>query len=404
MSKERTNSVADQANNEKKDAVTTGTVDNDSGTPGSGSGNLTRGLIRFVMMILLPAIIIFYGAGKWAESLRYVTTENAYVKSNLLSISADVSGRVIQVNVRENQRVQSGEILFRLDSRDYELDLEGIRADLKNIDREFKSMKAGYSAGLKEIEELTERVAYLRREFQRAKSLAQRGVGTTVKLDEARTNLALARREVDTKRQSVRTILAKLGGSTNNSVKNYPKYQKLAANLRMAQLNLSRTIIRAPANGIVSNVKLRLGEYVKAATPIFSLIEQPEYWIEANLKETQLTHVNVGQRATLVADSYPDTIYNAQVESISPATGAEFALLPPQNASGNWVKVVQRIPVKLIVEEETGKQTLRAGMTVTVEIDTERHRTLGLILSEWLLTSSVHRYLPVAFIEWLGES
>jgi membrane fusion protein (multidrug efflux system) len=366
--------------------------------------NLLRGVIRFALMVVVPVTLVLYGATIWATSLRYVSTENAYVKSNLVAVSADVSGRVTEINVRENQPVRRGDVLFRLDPRDFRLEAASIVADLQSVEREIQAMRNEYRAGEKELEELGERIAFLEREFNRADSLAKRGVGTTARLDEARTDLALARREVSTKEQRLRTILAELGGSVDSPVEEHPKYQKLVAALEMAQLNLDRTTIAAPADGIVSNVKLRLGEYVRSGTPVFSLIEQPEYWIEANLKETQLTFVKVGHEATLVADAYPDATYKARIQSISPATGAEFALLPPQNASGNWVKVVQRVPVRLMVLEDANQPRLRAGMTVTVTIDTERERSLGLIVAEWLDDSGAGSFVPAAVTAWLRSS
>lgn len=360
-----------------------------------------RGLVRFVLMLVLPAVLLYYGATLWAESLRYVSTENAYVKANLVAVSADVSGRVIEINVKNNQVVKRGEILFRLDPRDYELQVKAALAALDQVKQDLATMRVEYSAGNKEVEELQERVAYLEREHERAQQLARRGVGTTQRLDQAQTDLQMARREVVTQVEKNRMILAELGGSLRSPVENHPKYLKALADLDIAQLNLERTTVVAPADGIVSNVTLRLGEFVDDGDPVFSLVETDETWIEANLKETQLTHVVVGQKAELVADAYPDLTYKARIESISPATGAEFALLPPQNASGNWVKVVQRVPVRLVLEEGQNLPELRAGMTVTVTIDTERDRSLGQVVYGFLDDTGIAGMLPTAATAWL---
>jgi len=363
--------------------------------------HVVRGIVRFVLMIVVPVALVIYGASLWANSLRYVSTENAYVKSNLVAISADVSGRVIEVNVKENQIVDRGAVLFRLDPRDYQFDVDARLAELDAMRHEIQSLRAEYRAGLLEVEELTERIGFLEREHGRADALAQRGVATTKQLDEAHHNLQLAQRELATKQENVRMTLAELGGRASGPIAEHPRFQKELAELDRAQLDLDRTTVLAPARGTVSNVRLRLGEYVEAGTPIFSMIELPDYWIEANLKETQLTHVQIGQRAELVADAYPDVTFQARIDSISPATGAEFALLPPQNASGNWVKVVQRVPVRLLVEEQPGQPRLRAGMTVTVTIDTERERTLGLVLADWLRDSGADAYIPDFVLGWL---
>lgn len=360
-----------------------------------------RGLVRFVLMLVLPAVLLLYGASLWAESLRYVNTENAYVKANLVAISADVTGRVIEINVKNNQIVSKGDVLFRLDPRDYELQVKAALAQLDQVKQDIGAMRVQYGAGEKQVEELQERMAYLQREHERAQQLARRGVGTTQRLDEAQTDLQMAKRQITTQVEKNRMVLAELGGRLNNPVENHPKYLKALADLDNAQLDLERTTVLAPADGIVSNVTLRLGEYVEDGTPVFSLVETAETWIEANLKETQLTHVVVGQRAQLTADAYPDITYKARIESISPATGAEFALLPPQNASGNWVKVVQRVPVRLVLEEGQDLPELRAGMTITVNIDTERERSLKQIVYGFLDDTGIVAYLPAAMTNWL---
>lgn len=365
--------------------------------------NLTRGLIRFVLMVVLPLTLVIYGASLWAQGLRYISTENAYVKANLVAVSADISGRVIEINVADNQEVRRGEVLFRIDPRDYQLAVQAKLAELDSVKTEIEAMRAEYRAGQRETEELREQVSFLEREYKRARELADRGVGTAQKLDEAQHQLSLARRTLTTKEQSNRTVLAELGGDADIPVEQHPKYQTVVAQYDRAELDQSRTTVLAPADGYVSNVNLRLGEYVRTGTPVFSMVENHEMWVEANLKETQLTHITVGQHATLVADAFPDVTYQAKVDSISPATGAEFALLPPQNASGNWVKVVQRVPTRLVVQTEPDQPRLRAGMTVSVSIDTERRRTLGKVVHDWLDGSGADAYVPDMVMNWLAD-
>ncbi len=361
-----------------------------------------QGAIRFVLMLVLPLVGILYGAGIWAESLRYISTENAYVKSHVLAVSADVSGRVVEINAYDNQAIKKGDVLFLIDPHPFQLEVNAVLAQMEDVKLEIQAKKMAYRAGLQAVEEKREAVRYMDQEHNRATELTKRGVGTTARKDAARHDLEMARKALKTRQEGNQTILAELGGNPKRPATQDPKYQKLLADYGMAQLDLERATISAPANGTASNVKLRLGEYVRAGTPVFAIVETGDIWIEANLKETQLTHVVLGQMATVIADAYPDDTYEAVVESISPATGAEFALLPPQNASGNWVKVVQRIPVRLRIVVEDGRQPLRAGMTVSVSIDSERERSLKRVIHDGLNGTAVGGFIPGGILSWLA--
>ena len=360
-----------------------------------------QGIIRFVLMLVVPIIGIIYGAGIWAESLRYITTENAYVKSHVMAVSADVSGRVVEINAFDNKAIKKGDVLFRIDPHPYQLEVDAVLAQMDDVKLEIRAKKMAYRAGLQAVEESREALRYMDQEHKRAIELTKRGVGTTARRDAALHDLEMARQQLKTRQDKNQMVLAELGGNPNRPANQDPKYIKLLSEHGMAQLDLDRTAIRAPADGTASNVRLRLGEYVTAAKPVFALVESGETWIEANLKETQLTHLELGQDATVVADAYSDDTYKAVVESISPATGAEFALLPPQNASGNWVKVVQRIPVRLRIVAEEGRKPLRAGMTVTVSIDSERKRSLKRVIYESLYNTSVGDFVPNPILYWL---
>jgi membrane fusion protein (multidrug efflux system) len=362
-----------------------------------------RGVIRFVLMLVVPIVGVFYGAGIWAESLRYITTENAYVKSHVLAVSADVSGRVVEINAQDNQVIKKGDLLFRIDPHPFQLEVNAVLAQMEDVKLTIQAKKMAYRAGLQAVEESREAVRYLDQEHNRAIELTRRGVGTTARKDAASHDLEMARQALKTRQDGNQMILAELGGNPKRPANQDPKYQKLLADYAMAQLDLDRTTISAPADGTASHVKLRLGEYVRAGTPVFAMVETGGIWIEANLKETQLTHVRLGQQATVVADAYPEDIYQAVVESISPATGAEFALLPPQNASGNWVKVVQRIPVRLRIIVEDGRRPLRAGMTVSVSIDSERERSLKRVIHDGLDGTAVGGIIPGAIVNWLAD-
>ena len=346
-----------------------------------------RPLLRFLLMVVVPLVAAVYGAIWWGESMQYVTTENAYIKADVVAISADVSGRVIEINSRENHRVSAGEVLFRIDPRPFEIEIAEAKAVLDRVRSEIESIRADYRSGLRAVRSHDERVRYLKGEYQRQQKLTKRGVGTGAKLDAARHDLEMAKRQVETAKESNRMLLAELLGAPGIKVSDHPKYLAALADLDRAELDFDRTTVVAASDGIVGNISLQLGEYVKSGAPMFSLVQIDNIWIEANLKETQLTHIETGQAVTFFVDSYPKIEWRAKIDSIAPATGAEFSLLPPQNASGNWVKVVQRIPVRISVEIVPGRPQLRAGMTATISIDTGRDRSLSIMareLADWL--------------------
>ena len=347
-----------------------------------------RPLLRLVLMVVLPLVAAIYGAICWGESMRYISTENAYVKANVVAISADVSGRVIEIDAVENERSNAGQVLFRLDPRTFEIAIASANAEMGAARGAIESIRAEYFGGVQQVDELRETVRFQEGEQERQLKLVQRGVGTKQKLDQARYDVELAKRELKTMQKRNNMWLAELGGNARIKAENHPKYLKAQAALDQAQYDFDRTNVLAPVDGLVGNIKLQIGEYVRAGQPVFSVIQTDAPWIEANLKETQLTDVEIGQKANITVDAYPDRQFAATVESLAPATGAEFSLLPAQNASGNWVKVVQRIPVRLKIERSPDLPTLRAGMTVTVDIDTMRDRSLGVMIGELL--------------EWLG--
>jgi len=361
-------------------------------------GRLVRGLLRFVLMVVLPVAACVYGAIWWGKSARYIVTENAYVKSNILAIAPEIDGKVVTVEVTENAAVRKGEPLFRINPRPFEIAVEAARQQLRAARSEIEAKRAEYRGGLEETRMAEERGRYVSREMQRQQTLLERGAATQSKLDERQHEAEMAARAIRMMGERNRKILVELGGSLELPTEQHPKVMKAQADLDKALLDLERTVVRAPADGIASNVKLQAGEYVEEAKPALTMVETGNTWIEANLKETQLTFLKVAQKAELVTDAYPDFKFKARVESLSPATGAEFALLPPQNASGNWVKVVQRLPVRLYVEPEQGLPVLRAGMTVTVSIDSERDRSLRVLVRELAQMLGIEGWLPNGFV------
>ena len=337
----------------------------------------SRTLKRTVFLIVIPLLAICVGLYLYAAGGRYVSTDNAYVKANVIIISPEVSGRVTSVLVADNQSVETDDILLQLDSSPLEIILSRARAQMAVIRTELESLRADYGETVVQAQQAEDKVTYLDKRYKRQQKLLKQGLSSEEKHDEAKHDLQVARREVQIIQQRVQRVLAQLGGSEKLPVDQHPRYLTAQTTYDQAVVDLKATTIRAPASGIVSNMKLQVGEYALAGKPIFSLIENQPIWIEANLKETQLTHILPGQQATIVADAYPDKTWESVVSSIAPATGAEFSILPPQNASGNWVKVVQRIPIKLVITDQANGPQLRAGMTVSVRIDTRRKRELS---------------------------
>ncbi|MEE2803401.1 MAG: HlyD family secretion protein [Pseudomonadota bacterium] len=334
-----------------------------------------RNFLRPALLIVVPLVALTVMLYIYVTGGRYVVTENAYVKSNVVTISSDVSGRVIAVTAEEHQSVRKGEVLFRLDAAPYEIDVHRADSEMALVATEIASLQSDFRETLIEADEARERVVFLERQLKRQGRLRKQGLGSEERYDEALYAVNAAKQQVALIEQRTKRVLAALGGDATLATERHPRYLRARATRDQAALDLARTVVLSPADGIISNMKLQSGEFVAAGKPVFSLVETATVWVEANLKETQLTHVREGQLASVVADAYPDQVWETKVANISPATGSEFALLPPQNASGNWVKVVQWVPLRLALDNSlAGRAKLRAGMTVTVRIDTARQR------------------------------
>ena len=336
-----------------------------------------RILLRSVLLVMIPLVMLCVGLYLYAAGGRYVTTENAYVKANVIIISPEISGRVTMVGIEDNQPVALDQVLLKLDARPYEIELARTRARMDVIGTELNSLRADYREAEVQTEQANEKVKHFKRRLERQKKLRNQGLGIEEQYDEAYHALQLSKKQVQINQQRVQKVLAALGGDAALPVEQHPRYLAAQSIHEQAAVDLAGTTLRAPASGVVSNMKLQVGEYAQAGKPVFSLIQDDPVWVEANLKETQLTHIHTGQLASVVADAYPDRTWETTVASIAPATGAEFSVLPPQNASGNWVKVVQRVPIRLQIDNNDPLHRLRAGMTVTVRIDTRRERQLS---------------------------
>ena len=336
--------------------------------------------MRVILLFIVPCAVIFAGLVFYARGGRFAETDNAYVKARVIAVSAEVAGRVVEVNVRDNEAVMAGAPLFRVDTAPVQLAIQRAEAQMAVVHTEVEGMRAEHRVAVAEAAEAEERIGFLERQLERQMRMKERGMSREDLYDEARSNLDTARRRVASLRERAGRVLASLGGDARLPTERHPRYLEAVAARDSARLDVARAQVFAPAAGVVSNMKLQPGEHVQRGVPVFSLVEGAAPWIEANFKETQLAHMRAGQSATVEADAYPDVRWRARVSAIAPATGAEFAVLPPQNATGNWVKVVQRVPVVLQIERDDALPPLRAGMTVTVSVDTGRERSVPGVL------------------------
>lgn len=346
-----------------------------------GTGVRTRrGLaarLRLPLMLLVPLALVLIAGYWYLTGGRYASTDDSYIEAGKVTISTDVPGRVADIEVRENQSVNKGQVLFRLDDRPFRIALERAQAQLANARLQVEGLRASYQQKLAELKQSQDTVAYQQREFERQQQLVSSHVVSQSAFDNARHNLDVARQQLAATQQQLANVLASLGGNPDIPTAQHPLVQQAQAQVDQAALDLSHTVVSAPTGGIISQVsKLQVGDYLNAATPAFSLVDTDHVWVDANFKETDLTYMRPGQEATVSVDTYPDKTFQARVDSISAGTGSEFSVLPAQNASGNWVKVVQRIPVRLLIENPDKDHPLRAGMSVTVEVDTGHQRPL----------------------------
>jgi membrane fusion protein, multidrug efflux system len=351
----------------------------------AGARRSLRQRLRLPLMLAGP-IVVLLGAAYWyLTGGRYVSTDDAYVQAARVQISTDVSGRVVAIDVKDNEKVNTGQMLFRLDPRPFQIAVDEAKAQLATVRYQIHALKATYHQKRADARAAEATVDYQQHEFERQQRLLASGTASQQQFDQARQAYETGRAQFASKQQDVAVALANIGGDPDIPLEQHPMVQHAQAALDRAELNLSYTEIRAPENGIVTKVdQLQVGNYVTASTPLFSLMSTDRVWVEANFKETELTHMRSGQQATVEIDTYPDVTFSAKVESLSPGTGLTFSLLPAENATGNWVKVVQRLPVRFHLERLDPNSPLHAGLSATVEVDT-RYRRPWLDRAEGLL-------------------
>jgi len=336
--------------------------------------------MKQLTLVGVPVLVLIGALIAWLQGGRHITTENAFVKADITQIASEVTGRIAEVRIQDHSAVAAGEVLLRLDRAGYQLALDKADAEIDSARAAVEQLKASLHEIRAEARESENKLSYLQTQARRQRELSGRGVASAAKVEQTNSEEQEGEDRLAVLHQRIARVEAALGGKPDRPTDQFAAVREKIALRDRAALDLAYTEIKAPKAGVVVNFRLQLGEQVKAQTPLFALVTDRRPWLEANFKETDLTHVKVGQKAKVVLDMHPDVSWDAEVESISPATGAEFAILPAQNASGNWVKVVQRLPVRLRLIEQPGEPQLRAGMTAYVNIDTRRTRSLTSLL------------------------
>ena len=334
-----------------------------------------RGLrerLRLPLMIGVPLIAGAVALYFYLANVGYESTDDAYLRAAQVSISPNVSGRVIEVDVQDNQPVRQGETLIRIDERPFRIAVEDAQARVANAKLQIESLKATYWQRMADLRSAQSTLEYQKHEYERQAHLLASGISPQSLVEKTLDARNQAQQNMISDQQQINSTLASLGGDPNIPADRHPTVQEARAQLDRALLNLSYTTISAPIDGIVTRVEeLQAGDYINAAAPAFVLISTHDIWVEANFKEVQLTHMLPGQSATVRIDAYPGRAIRAKVISISPGTGSQFSLLPPENATGNWVKVVQRLPVRLRLEDSVPVQS---GLSAWVTVDTNHGR------------------------------
>ena len=340
--------------------------------------------LRLTLMIGGTAAVFLISAFFWITGGRYVSTDNAYVRASKLMVSTDISGIVSSVNVKEGQSVKIGDVLFQVDPKPFGIALASAKAQLALTALNIEAMKQDYQRILSDISSQQAQVDLAESNYDRSAALVKTGSASKANYDQTRFAFEAGKKQLQALNDQAKVQLARLGGKPDIRPSEHPQYLQMKAQVDEAQRQLDHTTVRAPFNGTVTQVAaLQPGTFLVSQTAALTntgavgLISSDDLWVEANMKETDLTWVKIGNPVSLWIDTYPGRSWSGTVESISPASGAEFSLLPAQNSSGNWVKVVQRITVRVQIDRNHDDPPLRAGMSAAVEIDTKHRRTLS---------------------------
>jgi membrane fusion protein, multidrug efflux system len=337
-----------------------------------------RGLVRYALMGGAALLLLIGGLWYWLSGGRYVTTTDAYIQADVLNVSTDVSGVVQDIAIHDGEQVRAGQVLFRLDPLKFQLAVDQARAGLEQTRLDLEGLKANYLQALRAQAAQAALVQGDQATYNRAAQLVKTRAMPPQQYDEARYKLLADEAQLGSAEAQVKAALAKLGGNADLPVTEMPAYKTALAQLGEAQRQMAHAVVRAPFDGTVTQVsKLQLGQVLQAGTAAFGLVGTNGFWVAAQPKETELTYARPGDPAEVTIDAYPGVTWQGAVQSIAPATDQQFSLLPAENSSGNWVKVVQRVPVRVTLKPVGGGPALSAGMSAEVTIDTGHVRHLG---------------------------
>jgi membrane fusion protein, multidrug efflux system len=336
-----------------------------------------RERLRPFLLFGFPLLLAMAGAAYYFAEEPYVSTDDAFVRVAKESINARVSGQVVEVAVKDNQRVRMGQLLFRIDPRPYQIAVDQAEARLGSARLQVGELKATYRQQLVELQSARDSAEFDEREYARKSTLVADNWTPRAVFERAQTDLKVARQHIASIEQQIANTVVALNGDPNIEIDRHPTVHEAKAELDRALLDLSYAAVVAPDDGIVTKVdEMQVGDYVNTGAAVFSLLSSQRIWIEANFRETDLTHMRPGQTATIAVDVYPGRSFKAHVVSMSPGTGSEFAVLPPENATGNWVKVVQRLPIRLELDAADPNRPLFSGISVTASVDTNHRSSL----------------------------
>jgi membrane fusion protein (multidrug efflux system) len=337
----------------------------------------SKGRLRLVLLVVIPLIALVTGGYFYLASGRYISTDNAYIGAQKVLITPDISGKVANVMVTEGQRVNAGDALIEIDPEPFRIAVTQAEARLAGVRIDYANLKTNFASMQKRIALARETIDLKQRDLDRKNTLVANRTGSQADLDNSMNGLVVAKIALEQLEMQLEGIRNQLLGDPNLPIEKYPPYAQAQAALDQAKRDLDHTVLRAPIAGMATQVaSIQMGRYLTAGTPVFSLIDDAKPWIDANPKETDITHLRVGQPVDISVDSFPGRKFRGVVGAVSPGTGAQFAILPPQNASGNWVKVVQRVPVRIEFAPGEDVRDLRSGMSVNVDIDTGRQNTV----------------------------
>jgi membrane fusion protein (multidrug efflux system) len=337
---------------------------------------------RFLLLVALPIAVAIGGLVFYLNGGRYVGTDDAYVGAQKVLITPEISGKIDKVVVKEGQQVNEGDVLFSIDPEPFKLAVDQSRAQLEQAKTTYDNLVANVKIYGQMADLAQQGVDLKQRDVERKQQLVNQKVGSQLDLDNSATGLVTAGAQMQFVKQQLSNAKAQLLGNPELPMDEFPPYAQAKAALGMAQRNLDKTVLRAPMAGVATQVEqIQLGRFVAAGTPVFSVIDISSPWVDANPKESDFTYVAVGQSVTLDVDAFPNHVFKGYVGSLSPGTGAQFAILPPQNATGNFVKVVQRVPVRVYFDKDDPfVKKLKAGMSVYATIDTGHKRSLAGLL------------------------